>query len=155
MLFHSESAERLARIADRLVAADTATAGLISAIVTAVCDRAEGAGQVSVRIRKLTEAGAWTDAALALISSELPRWKLRRFAYDEGEWHCTLSPQRDLPDWLDEAVETAHPDLSLALLKAFVETKRRNSDAPEETRSPTVPRIRPECRDLICCDNFA
>ncbi|MES2603237.1 MAG: hypothetical protein V4602_20755 [Pseudomonadota bacterium] len=154
-MFHSEDAGRLARITDRLIATDTATAGLISAIAIAACDRADGAGQVSVRIRKLTEAGAWTDAALALISSELPRWKLRRLAYDEGEWHCTLSPQRDLPDWLDEAVETAHPDLPLALLKAFVEAKRRNSDAPEETRSPTVPRIRRDYPDLICCDNFA
>lgn len=156
MLFHSEVAERLARIADRLAAADTVTTGLISTIAIAACDRrADGAGPLSAQICKLTEAGAWTDAALALIANELPRWKLRRLAYDEGEWHCTLSLQRDLPEWLDQAVETTHPDLSLALLKAFVEAKRRDGEAPEETGSPIVPRIRPEYRDLICCDNFA
>ena len=155
MLFHSEGAERLARIADRLAAGDTATAGLISTIAIAACDRTDGAGHLSAQICKLTEAGAWTDAALALIVNELPRWKLRRLAYDEGEWHCTLSLQRDLPEWLDQPVETTHPDLSLALLKAFVEAKRRNSDAPEETRLPTVPRIRRDYRGLICCDNFA
>lgn len=155
MLFHSASPERLARIADRLIAADTATADLISAIATEVCDGADSAGEIFARIRKLTDAGAWTDAALALISNELPRWKLRRLAYDEGEWHCTLSLQRDLPDWLDEPVETVHPDLSMALLKAFIEAERRDGVTLEEPRSPTGPRIRQDYRDLICCDNFA
>lgn len=155
MLCHSERAARLARIADRLIVADTATTGLISAITAAVCNRTNGAGQITARIHKLTEAGAWTDAALALIANKLPRWKLRRLAYDEGEWHCALSRQRDLPDWLDEPIEVAHPDLSLALLKAFVEAERRDDVAPEETQSPTVPRIRRDYRDLNCCDNFA
>lgn len=155
MLFRSDNAERLARIADSLVVADTATVGLVSAIAVAACDRRDGAGQISTQIRKLTEAGAWTDASLALIANKLPRWKLRHLAYDEGEWHCTLSPQRDLPDWLDEPVETTHSNLPLALLKAFVEVKRRDGETAEDTRSPTAPRIRPEYRDLLCCDNFA
>jgi hypothetical protein len=155
MLAHSEGAERLTRIADRLVAANTTTADLISAIAVAACDHCADVRQLSAHIRRLTEAGAWTDAALALIANELPRWKLRRLGYDDGEWHCILSLQRDLPDWLDELVEAIHPDLPLALLMAFVEAKRRDGNAPEEIRPPTAPHIRPGCGGLICCDNFA
>lgn len=150
MVSHPESAERLARLTDQLIAANVATGSLISAILAETSDGGARDSQFS----KLTDAGAWTDAALALIAKELPRWKLRRLTYDEGEWHCALSRQRDLPEWLDEAIETSHRDLSLALLKAFVEAKRCDSEIPEETRSPSVPRIRPEYRDLICCDNF-
>ena len=39
--------------------------------------------------------GAWTDAALALIDLELPQWQFRRIAYDEGEWSCALSRERE------------------------------------------------------------
>jgi len=41
---------------------------------------------------------------LALIDLELPPWQVRRIAYDEGEWHCALSRQRELPDWLDQSI---------------------------------------------------
>ncbi len=39
---------------------------------------------------------------------ELPLWQVRRIAYDEGEWHCALSRERELPDWLDAAVEARY-----------------------------------------------
>ena len=65
--------------------------------------------------------GAWTDAALALIELELPQWRVRRLAYDDGEWYCSLSRGRELPDWLDQPVEGRHADLALAILSAFVE----------------------------------
>lgn len=155
MLLHSEAAERLARIEDRLVAADAPTVSLISAIALEACDRrVENAGHISAQIGKLTDAHAWTDAALALIVNESPRWKLRRLAYDEGEWHCALCLQPDLPEWLDQSIETSHANLPLALLEAFVEAKRRDSETADESGSPTVPRIQAETRDLICCDNF-
>jgi hypothetical protein len=156
MVFHAESAERLARLADQVIASNVASAGLISAIAAESSDRCiDDTDSFSAQIDKLTKAGAWTDAALALIATELSRWKLRRLAYDEGEWHCALSRQRDLPEWLDEAIETSHHDLPLALLKAFVEAKRCDSEISEQTRSASVPRIRPEYRDLLCCDNFS
>jgi hypothetical protein len=66
------------------------------------------------------KAGGWIDAALLLIETALPHWKLRRIAYDEGEWQCALSRQRELPEWLDEAIEVSHRNLALAVLKAVV-----------------------------------
>jgi hypothetical protein len=66
------------------------------------------------------KAGGWIDTALLLIETALPHWKLRRLTYDEGEWQCALSRQRELPEWLDEAVEVSHRNLALAVLKAVV-----------------------------------
>jgi hypothetical protein len=80
-------------------------------------------------------------------------WQVRRIAYDEGEWHCALSRERELPDWLDAAVEAHHADLALALLSAFAEVKALG---PGVSR-PSVPRVRPAPDSLyepIDCENF-
>ena len=94
-------------------------------------------------LERLLESGAWTDAALALIDLELPQWQLRRIAYDEGEWHCALSRQRELPEWLDLAIEARHADLALAMLSAFVEAR-----ASIHRRSDQRPAIRQDARAL-------
>ena len=44
--------------------------------------------------------------------------------------------QRELPDWLDRAVETRHADLALAILSAFVEAQRIS--APQNQASVPV-----------------
>jgi len=113
-------------LGDRLNAASTVTPTLISDVVAAACRRLPsfGAGEKAARITDLIQLRAWTDAALALIELELPFWKVRRIAYDEGEWYCALSRERELPDWLDGAVEARHPDLALTILGAFIEAQR-------------------------------
>jgi len=113
-------------LGDRLNAASTVTPTLISDVVAAACRRLPsfGAGEKAARITDLIQLRAWTDAALVLIELELPFWKVRRIAYDEGEWYCALSRERELPDWLDGAVEARHPDLALAILGAFIEAQR-------------------------------
>ena len=73
----------------------------------------------------MVEAEAWTDAALALIEMELPGWKLRRLAYEDGEWICSLSSQPYLPAQIDDTADSNHEVLALALLSAFVEARRR------------------------------
>src|SRR5262245_57142505 len=45
------------------------------------------------KLMQLIDAGAWTDAAMALLALELPQWKLRRLVFDDGEWLCCLSQQ--------------------------------------------------------------
>ncbi|KZD25999.1 hypothetical protein A4A58_05350 [Tardiphaga robiniae] len=104
------------------------------------------------RLDGLVAAGAWTDAALALIAIELPRWQLRRLAYDEGEWHCALSNQRDLPDWLDSAVETHHPDMATAILNAFRAVVSRGG-TPHLTQAP-VRAIQPTDFEPMLCENY-
>lgn len=151
MLFRPDRPERLAWIADQVRSADCASMDLISTIASEISHNGADA-PVPPRIEKLITASAWTDTALALIASELPQWKLRRLAYDDGEWHCMLSLQREFPEWLDDGVEAHHADLSLALFKGLVEAARQQR---VETSKPTVPRIRIRQPDTLCCDNFA
>jgi hypothetical protein len=65
-----------------------------------------------------------------------------------------LSRQRELPEWLDQSIETRHTDLPLAILTAFVDAQR--SDAPStRTSVPTAPRDADVLCEPVCCDNFA
>ena len=79
---------------------------------------------------------------------------MRRIAYDEGEWHCALSRQRELPEWLDQSIEGRHADLALAILSAFVEALRVSAPSSR----PSVPMVSQEANTLyepVCSDNFA
>jgi hypothetical protein len=141
---------------DRLRDAHAATAELISGVIGETCRRFPSTGQTekTARIERLIQSDAWIDVALALIDLELPQWRIRRIAYDEGEWHCALSRQRELPDWLDQSIEARHADLALAILCAFVEAQR--SSAPlSQTSVPAVRRDASPFYEPVCSDNFA
>jgi hypothetical protein len=143
-------------LGDRLRDTYTVTAEFLSDIISQTCRRFPSTGQSSktARVKRLIQSGAWTDAALALIDLELPQWQIRRIAYDEGDWHCALSRQRELPDWLDQSVEARHADLALAILSAFVEATRISAPLSR----PSVPAVRPDLNALyepVCSDNFA
>jgi hypothetical protein len=142
-------------LGERLRSADAVTADIMSDVVGQACRRYPSLGQSekSFRLERLLESGAWTDAALALIDLELPQWQLRRIAYDEGEWHCALSRLRELPDWLDSAIEARHADLALAMLGAFVEAQR--IAAPTiQTSVPAVPQDANPMYEPMLCDNL-
>ncbi|MDO8397171.1 MAG: hypothetical protein Q7T45_05070 [Bradyrhizobium sp.] len=149
---HHEPAE----LQDRLRAAPAITAELLSDFIGETCRRLpyEGRGEKAERIERLIESAAWTDAALALIDLELPQWRLRRIAYDDGEWHCALSRQRELPEWLEQSIEARHADLPLAILCAFVDIQRIN--APVSRSSvPIVPHGKNALYEPVLSDNFA
>ena len=103
-------------LSQRLRAAPAMTRPLMLDIIDNACRRLPSLGQSerTARLMRLIDAEAWADAALALMELELPLWQVRRIAYDEGEWHCALSRQRELPDWLDGSIEAQHSDLALA-----------------------------------------
>ena len=150
-----EESQTTTELGDRLHNACTVTADFLSDIVSQTCRRFPSAYQSgkTARIERLIESGAWTDAAMALIDLELPQWQLRRIAYDEGEWHCALSRERELPDWLDQSADGRHADLALAILSAFVEA--RHISAPLSRSS--VPAARSDASPLyepVCSDNF-
>jgi hypothetical protein len=133
---HSDAFDLPGRIRD----ANTVTAELITDVIGSVCRRFPSIGQAgkTARIERLIASQAWTDAVLALIDLELPQWQVRRIAYDEGEWHCALSRERELPEWLDQSIEAHHLDLPLAILSAFVDA--RLASAPSNRTSvPAVP----------------
>ena len=140
----------------RLRDARAVTPDLIADVIDLACRRFPTHGQTAktARIEQLIDARAWTDVALALIELELPLWHVRRLAYDGGEWHCALSRERELPDWLDQAIEGRHADLTLALLCAFVEAQAVSTSLSQPS-VPTVARNLQPLYDPVCCDNFA
>jgi len=141
-------------LGNRLQQAPAVTTKLMVEVAGATCRRPVRPTEETMRIERLIAPSAWTDAALALIDLELPQWQVRRIAYDGGEWHCALSRQRELPEWLDQPIETRHADLPLALLGAFVEAKR--ATAPRgRTSVPLVLREAGMRCMPVCCDNFA
>ena len=154
MLLLSEH-QNPAELGERIRNADAVTTDIMSDVIGATCRRFPSLGQSekSLRLERLLESGAWTDAALALIDLELPQWQLRRIAYDEGEWHCALSRQRELPDWLDAAIEARHADLALAMLGAFVEA-RRIAAPTIQTSVPAVPQDASPMFEPMLCDNL-
>jgi hypothetical protein len=104
------------------------------------------------RIKQLVACCAWTDAALALLALEQPRWQLRRLAYDDGEWHCALSKNREIPEWLDIDVETHHADMALAIVGALLQARSENIARSEVAMGPGAPDASWE---PALCDNFA
>jgi len=139
----------------RLTAATAVTPELMSDVIDKACLHLSSPEQneKTKRLRRLIDAEAWADAALALIELELPLWQVRRMDYDEGEWHCALSRQRELPDWLDQPIEARHPNLELALLDVLVETQAATAPAIRSSvlaaPSPSDPLYEP-----MSCDNF-
>ena len=148
--------QTLAELGDRLRNAGYVTAEFFSDIVHVACRRLPSDNQNAraARVERLIQSQAWTDAALALIDLELPQWHVRRLAYDGGEWYCALSRERELPDWLDQPIETRHADLALAILSAFVEAQRVSSTS-SRTSVPAVPQHANPHYEPVCSDNFA
>jgi hypothetical protein len=140
---------------DRLRDARAVTGNLMSQVIGEACRLFPSVGQTekTARIERLIGSEAWTDAALALINLELPLWQVRRIVYDEGEWYCALSRERELPDWLDRSIEARHPDLALAILSAFVEAQHITAPATRPS-VPTVSRDVTPLYEPVCCDNF-
>ena len=156
MLSNPKHEDRLDWLMEQLRLAPALTPNLIGAVIADACTRLpmlHRAG-MAARIDQLIEAGAWSDAALALIELELPAWKLRRLIYEDGEWFCSLSKQPNLPVAFDDTADARHEVLPLAILSAFLEA-RRTTSAVRETSSPTVPQVRSTSGYAVCCDNFS
>lgn len=144
----------LDRAMRELQLAPALTAKLLARVVALTCTRLPlltKAGKAA-QMQHLIEAGANVDAVLALIALELPQWRLRRLEHDDGQWHCTLSRQRNLPIEFDQTAEGSHEDAAIAMLMAFVEALRMvRSDG--ETVARAAPAT-PVADYAICCDNF-
>jgi hypothetical protein len=146
----------LGGLSEHLSEASELDANLITDVIGAACRRYPSLGQSekTLRVEQFIRSGAWTDAALALIDLELPFWQVRRLAYEDGEWYCALSRERELPDWLDEAIEARHADLALAILSAFVEAQRI-SEPQSRTSVPAVKATASDFYEPVSIDNFS
>ncbi len=128
---------------------------LLSKIITNACTRIPvfAWAEPLTRVIRLGEIGAWTEATFALIKLELPLWTVRRLAYENGKWLCSLSQQPNLPIALDDCAEASHEVLPLAMLCAFLEACRRRHKAQEFVSA--VPQVAPPSVDhIICCENY-
>jgi hypothetical protein len=156
MSVRADRSRYLDLLADQVRAADDATPAILSG-VAAACERNVAPAHTArlARLRRLIENGASAEAGLAMIELELPRWKLRRLVYDQGDWHCALSSQRELPEWLDQAVEASHRNLALAILAAFVDALRRTA-GEARIGQPSVPQIHFHTYTYapLLCENF-
>jgi hypothetical protein len=145
---------RTVALEQRLRCAPALTPELMSEAIARACTRLPALRSMAkARLDSLIDSGAWTDAALALLELELPQWKVRRLAWEDGEWLCSLSKQPWIPLGLDELAEASHQSLPLAILLALL-AARTVTALP---RVAAVPSIRPtenRCH-AICCDNFA
>jgi hypothetical protein len=154
MSFDSSCNERLAGLEREFRRARTVTPELISTTIAQACLRFAAHGAAAkAALNRLIESRAWTDAALTLVELELPQWKLRRILHENGEWHCTLSRQPQLPFGLDDIAEASHENLALAILIAFLEV--RCAAAANTVARTAVPQVRSEPISVPCCDNFA
>jgi hypothetical protein len=155
MAFGADQAVLLDHLDEELRIATELTPNLFAKIIASACMRIPVLSKAGrgTRIDRLIEASAWSDAALALIELELPVWKVRRLVFENGEWLCSLSSQPFLPVAMDDCVDAVHEKLPLAVLRAFVEARRREIAASQF--SPSVPQFRSAAEHLICCDNFA
>ena len=150
---------RLPDLQNQLRCAQSVTADLMSKVVAGACSHVmmPGCAGKAAKINRLLESEAWTEAALALVELELPRWRLRRLVYEDGTWLCSLNKQWNLPDWLSDCAETRHQSLPLAILTALIEA-RQCSEPPSMRSGSSVPQCGAESglpMETMCCDNFA
>lgn len=129
------------------------TLDLLAKIISGACTRARhcAKGEKFDRLMHFARIGAWIEAAFTLIELELPLWRVRRLADENGEWLCSLSHQLNLPMTFDDC-EAVHEVLPLAILSAFVEACHRRN-AMQESVS-TVPHIQPWPEHIVCCENY-
>jgi hypothetical protein len=154
MLFNPKHDDRFARLDEQLRRADAVTPELMSDAMAVVCVRFGALGAApNGEVNRLIEAGAWTDATLALLELELPQWTLRRLVYEDGEWLCSLSKQPGLPPEYDEVAEASHEILPLAILTALLQARR--GSAATAAAVTTVPQVNPVSTYAVCCDNFS
>jgi hypothetical protein len=143
----------LGALDDALRNAQQPSLDLFSKIINSACTRVQARGQALTHIVRLGEIGAWTDATLALIALELQLWTVRRLAFENGEWLCSLSRQPNLPMTFDDCAEASHEVLPLAMLCAFVEACRRRQMVQDFVSA--VPQVaQPSVNHIMCCENY-
>jgi hypothetical protein len=154
MFYDPKREDRLEGLLEQLRLAPAPTSDLFSDIAAGACTRLSRIEQSAkaARIRWLSEAGAWTDAALGLVQLELPEWTVRRLIRDDRAWLCSLSRHCEIPIEFDDMAEAVHESLPLAILTAFVAAQHRQvaTSGPAPRTVPTV-----ALESVVCCDDFA
>jgi hypothetical protein len=157
MLLVPDLVDPLDRLARRIQLAAAPDRDLVSAIMTScVRVRALKAAAQARQLERSLNAGAWTEAAIALVELEVPAWTMRRLEQDDGMWFCALSRSPGLPAEFDGMIQTTHESMPLAILAALLEAQRTTKTArASPCRPPPAPGDRRNDGYRICCDNFS
>lgn len=157
MLLIPNLLDPLDRLAQRVHLAAAPDHELLSAIATSsVRLRALSATPRTHQLKSLLDAGAWTEAAIALVELEFPAWSIRRLVLDDGVWFCALSRSPALPVEFDEMIEASHESMPLAILAALIEARRAADTAPASRSRPRpAPGGLSSDSHRICVDNFS
>jgi len=148
-----KQAQRLRELQAKLDRTEAATPEFILNVIARGCLRFQSQSPIAkTKVSRLIETGAVIDAIFALQALELSQWKLRRIAYDDGEWHCSFSKYPEVPVELDDPADAKHEDLGAAILGAFLEA-RRLSLTMDEVRSQSVPQVRSLADNVMCYEN--
>jgi hypothetical protein len=155
MAFAADYTVLFDRLDDELRVAPRLDRSLFTKIIVGACKRIPvvDKSEQAARIDRLIEAGAWTDAALAVIALEMPDWQLRRLEYESGEWFCSLSRQPNVPATFDDTADANHELMAVAILRAFFQARRMTEISPRAI-SP-APQASTSPFSIFCCDNFA
>jgi hypothetical protein len=153
MLLHRQDEDRFGRLQDRLRDISAVTPDLVHDVLAeGGSDSDEQGTKQARRIDALIGWDAWVEVALAVLALELPEWTVRRLVREDGEWHCTLSRNAELPACIDPTAEGSHQVLPLAILAASLAARR----LPTESSLPAAPTwFPPEAGWPMCCDDFA
>jgi hypothetical protein len=156
MLHIPEHGDVFERLAQRIRLAEIPSRELFDDIIATIRTHSATAKSVrgADRFDTCHACGAWTDAALALIEIELPRWTMRRLIRDDGMWLCSLSQSPNLPIELDDMAEASHENISLAILAALLDARRISSNRTAFMPA-SVPTVSSPGSYRICCDNFS
>jgi hypothetical protein len=148
---------RLLELKGEIAREQALSLGLMSKIVDIAGSHVPGISAKKGEIHQWIVAGAWTEATFALIEIAVPQWRLRRLAYEDGVWRCSLAKQWNVPDWLSDNAEGCHPSPTLAILSAVIEASLCTETLPRRPAGsvPKCPLESDASVGLVCCDNFA
>ena len=155
MLFNPNYDEHLAKLEEQLRCIDAVTAGLMSDVIAIACVRFGALESATkVKVKWLIEAGAWTDATIALLGLELPQWNLRRLVNEDGKWLCSLANQPWIPLECDAVAEASHESLPVAILIALLKAQRSAAAAGASDIVTVRPFVGHVPGNAASCGNF-
>ena len=154
----AEKADRLERLEHDLRLARGPATSLFARVIADACTRIPALRSSRTRrgrgIDRLVAAGAWTDAAFAVIAlSNPPAWQIRRLWRQESAWFCSLSQRAAWPAALDDTADAAHKELPLAC--AGPAASAPPVGAGSGLRIGEFHRVQQAADGTVCCDNFA
>ena len=105
------------------------TLDLLAKIISGACTRISRQAKTETfnRLIDFAKTGAWTEAAFALIALELPLWRVRRLAYENGGSGCARCRTSQIYQW--RLTTARKPLMRFCLWRCSALSSKRAADA--------------------------